>query len=216
MNVSRPRTVVLICVASCAILAALLVSIPGTRYRLLRAAGRALIANDAKRPVDVIVIAVDDYGGGVLEAADLVKEGIATRVAVFEDRPDATDREFMRRGVAYHDAAALAVQQLNALGITSVTMIRRSVSGTNEEAGLLPKWCIENGYRSVLLVTSPDHSYRVRRILQRTMHGSGIDITVRYSRYSKFDPDGWWHTRVGVRTEVVEAEKLILELVTHP
>jgi hypothetical protein len=68
----------------------------------------------------------------------------------------------------------------------------------------------------MLMVTSADHSYRVRRILERAMRGSGIDITVRSSRYSKFDPDGWWHSRVGVRTELVEAEKLLLDLVTHP
>lgn len=216
MKLSRPRTTILICVVGCVFLAGLLLSLPAVRHKLLRAAGWALVANDPKRPVDVIVVAVDDYGGGVLEAADLVKEGVATRVAVFEDPPDTIDREFMRRGVPHHDAAALSVQQLNALGITSVTVIRRNVSGTNEEAGLLPKWCIENGYHSVLLVTSPDHSYRVRRILQRTMRGSGIDITVRASHYSKFDPDGWWHTRVGVRTELVESEKLLLELVTHP
>jgi uncharacterized SAM-binding protein YcdF (DUF218 family) len=213
---SRPRTIILICVVSCAILAALLLSLPGARHKLLRAAGWALVANDEKHPVDVIVIGVDDYGAGVLEAADLVKEGVATRVAVFEDPPDATDREFMRRGVPHHDAAALSVQQLNALGIASVTVIRRRVSGSNEEAALLPKWCIEQGYHSVLMVTSPDHSYRVRRILQRSMRGSGIDVTVRSSRYSKFDPNGWWLSRVGVRTELVESEKLLLDLVTHP
>ncbi|MGH3427782.1 MAG: hypothetical protein ACRD3Q_19815 [Terriglobales bacterium] len=216
MKLSRPRTIVLICVASCAILAVLLMSLPGIRHKLLRAAGWALIANDEKGPVDVIVIGVDDYGGGVLEAADLVKEGIATRVAVFEDHPDTTDREFMRRDVPHYDAAALSVRQLNALGITSVAVIHSSVSGTNAEAALLPKWCVENGYHSVLMVTSPDHSYRVRRVLRRAMEGSGIDIRVRASRYSKFDPDRWWYSRVGVRTEVVESEKLLLDLVTHP
>jgi uncharacterized SAM-binding protein YcdF (DUF218 family) len=216
MKLRRPRTIILICAVSCAILAALALSLPGVRHKLLRAAGWALVANDAKRPVDVIVVGVDDYGAGALEAADLVKEGVATRVAVFEDAPDSTDREFMKRGVPHYDAAALAVQQLNALGITSVTVIPRTASGTNEEATLLPKWCSENGYHSMLMVTSADHSYRVRRILQRAMRGSGIDITVRSSRYSKFDPDGWWHSRMGVRTELVEAEKLLLDLVTHP
>lgn len=216
MKLSRPRTIILIGLASCAIVAALVLSVSSVRDKLLRAAGWALVANDEKRRVDVIVVGVDDYGAGVLEAADLVKEGLANRVALFEDAPDSTDREFMNRGVPHYDAAALSVQQLNALGITSVTVIRRRVSGTNEEVALLPKWCIENGYRTVLMITSPDHSYRVRRILQRAMRGSGIDISVRSSRYSKFDPDAWWHTRVGVRTELVESEKLLLDLVTHP
>jgi hypothetical protein len=60
--------------------------------------------------VDTIVVAVDADGAGILEAADLVHQGIASRVAVFADPPDATDREFLRRGVRYHDEAAFSVE----------------------------------------------------------------------------------------------------------
>ena len=212
MNLGRPRTIILLC----AVIGALVLSLPGVRHTLLQAAGRALVANDAKRPVDVIVIAVDNYSAGVLEAVDLVHEGVSTRVAVFEDPVSFTDREFAKRGVPYYDAAALSVQQLHALGIGSVEVIPRSVAGSRDEAALLPNWCVEKGYHSFMLVTSADHSRRVRRMLQRTMRGSGIDAAVRASRYSGFDPDDWWHSRRGIRTELVESEKLLLELVTHP
>jgi hypothetical protein len=212
MNLCRPRTIILIF----AVIGALVLSMPGVRHTLLQAAGWALVANDAKRRVDVIVIAVDNYGAGVLEAVDLVHEGVSTRVAVFEDPVSFTDREFAKRGVPYYDAAALSVQQLHALGIRSVEVIPRNVAGSRDEAALLPHWCLEKGYRSLMLVTSADHSRRVRRMLQRTMGGSGIDAVVRASRYSGFAPDGWWYSRGGIRTEVVESEKLVLELVTHP
>src|SRR5215475_688569 len=33
-------------------------------------------------------------------------------------------------------------------------------------------------------------------------------VTVHPSRYSSFDPDGWWETRSGIRTEIVELQKL--------
>src|SRR6516162_4245148 len=134
MKLGRPRTVVLIC----AVVSALVLSLPGVRHTLLRAAGWALVANDARRPVDVIVVAVDNYQAGVLEAVDLVHEGVSTQVAVFEDPASFTDREFAKRGVPYYDAAALAVQQLHALGISSVEVIPRGVAGTRDEAGLLP------------------------------------------------------------------------------
>jgi hypothetical protein len=191
-------------------------SYPGARHSLLRFAGWALVANDRLKQVDVIVIAVDDYGAGVLEAVDLVKEGVSTRVAVFEDPPGLTDREFAKRGVPYHDAAALSLRQLNALGVTSVEVIRRNVAGTRDEGTLLPLWCLERGYRKVLVVTSADHSRRARRVLRRAMRGSGIDVVVRASRYSDFDPDNWWNSRVGMRTEVVESEKLLLDWLAHP
>jgi hypothetical protein len=46
--------------------------------------------------VDTIVVAVDADGAGILEA--------------LADPPDATDREFLRRGVRYHDEAAFSVE----------------------------------------------------------------------------------------------------------
>jgi hypothetical protein len=81
---------------------------------------------------DVIVIAVDADGAGVLEAADLVHSGIATRVAVFADPPDPIDREFIRRGIPYKDAAARSARQLQLLGVTAIEQIPR-VSGTEAE-----------------------------------------------------------------------------------
>jgi hypothetical protein len=41
-------------------------------------------------------------------------------------------------------------------------------------------------------------------------------VTVQPARYSSFDPDRWWETRVGIRTEIVELQKLLLEAVLHP
>jgi uncharacterized SAM-binding protein YcdF (DUF218 family) len=217
MKLGPPRRVISIgLLVACAALAVSIVSLPGVRYKLLRAAGQALVANDEKQRVDVIVIAIDADGGGVLEAADLVNEAVSTRVAVFEDPPDPVDRELIRRGAPYYDAAGLSLRQLNTLGVTSVAVIRRSISGTTDEAALLPRWCSDNGYHSVLVITSPDHARRARRTLQRAMRGSGVTLLVRASRYSEFDPDGWWQTRVGVRTELVELEKLLLDVLIHP
>jgi len=39
---------------------------------------------------------------------------------------------------------------------------------------------------------------------------------VQPERYSIFDPDRWWETRDGVRSEIVELQKLVLEVVLHP
>jgi hypothetical protein len=41
-------------------------------------------------------------------------------------------------------------------------------------------------------------------------------VTVQPARYSDFDPDGWWETRGGARTEIVELQKLLLDVVLHP
>ena len=36
------------------------------------------------------------------------------------------------------------------------------------------------------------------------------------ARYSSFDPDRWWETRGGVRIEIIELQKLVLDVVLHP
>ena len=115
------------------------------RVPILRAAGWALVVNEPAGPADIIVVAVDAGGAGVLEAADLVHSGIATRVAVFADPPDAVDREFIRRGIPYEDAAARSVRQLRSLGVAAIEQIPR-VAGTEAEGQVLPEWCDQHQF----------------------------------------------------------------------
>jgi hypothetical protein len=39
---------------------------------------------------------------------------------------------------------------------------------------------------------------------------------VRYTRWSPFDPDSWWQTRDGQRTQITESEKLLVDILRHP
>ena len=198
------------------VLLALLLALPATREALLRVAGRALVAQDPLAPADVIVVAVDADGEGVLAAADLVHAGLATRVALFPDPPDRTDREFLRRGLPYSNRATIATMQLRALGVTSVELIPASVNGTTAEGEVLRQWCTAQGVRHIIFVSTADHSRRTRRMLARSLRGSGTAASVRYSAYSEFDPENWWRTRRGVRIEIVEAQKLLVDAVMHP
>ena len=52
--------------------------------------------------------------------------------------------------------------------------------------------------------------------MQRSMRGSSAQVLVRASRFSTFDPDSWWRTRTGIRTQIVEMEKLLLDFAAHP
>jgi len=191
-------------------------AIPDVRRALLRGAGWTLVRSDPEEPADIIVIAVDANGAGVLEAADLVRRGRAKRVALFATRPSTVELEFARRGGPNLNAVAVSRQQLRALGVAAIEEIPRTVAGTDDEAEALPGWCDQNGFRTLIFVSSRDHSHRVRRMLGRTMAGHRTRVLVRYSAYSEFDPDAWWLTRGGVRTEVVELEKLLFDFLRHP
>jgi len=190
-----------------------IIAIRSIREPVLRAAGWALVVNEPVASADIIVLSLDSDGAGALEAADLVQSGISKRVAVFMDPPSGGDFEFIRRGLPYEDAAARQIRQLRSLGVTDVVQISR-IDGAEGE--VLPPWCDEHQFRSLMFVATKDHSRRWRRVLDRIMEGHPTRVTVQPTRYSSFDPDRWWKTRGGVRTEIVELQKLFLDVVLHP
>ena len=193
-----------------------IVAIRPLREPVLRAAGWALVVNEPVASADFIVVTLDSDGAGALEAADLVQSGISKRVAVFSDPPDEIDREFIRRGLPYEDAAARQIDQLKWLGVTDVVQIPRADAETEGVAEVLPAWCDQHRFRSIVFVANREYSRWLQRVLDRVMKGHSTRITVQPSRYSGFDPDQWWKTRTGVRIAIVELQRLVLEVLLHP
>jgi len=195
------------------------VSVRPFRDQILRSAGWALVLHDQPiKSADIIVVSMEAGGNGVLEASDLVKSGLATRVAVFSFTvpPYPADRELIRRGIPYDDRGAFEARQLSMLGIKTIEQIPLTAVGSESETGVLPGWCDEHGYRAIVVVTSPDHSRRIARLLQRSMKGHSTKLIVRAGHHALFDPDHWWESHDGVRTEVEEFEKLLFDVARHP
>jgi len=192
-----------------------IVAVRSLREPVLRAAGWALVVNEPVASADIIVVSLDSGGAGALEAADLVQRGISKRVAVFMDPPSEENHEFIRRGLPNEDKGALQIRQLRSLGVTDVVRIS-TIDGTESEVQELLPWCDEHQLRSIVFVATKDHSRRLRRVLDRVMKGHPTRVTVQPARYTNFDPDRWWETRGGVRTEIVELQKLLLDVVLHP
>ncbi len=203
-------------IAALVFVAFAIVAIRPLREPVLRAAGWALVAkNEVVAPADVIVLTVDSGSAGALEAADLMQSGVSKRVAVFDEPPTIAQAEFVRRGLPYEDEGARQIRQLTTLGVTDVVHISK-VNGTGDEGQVLPRWSDEQHLRSMVVVATKDHSRRLRRVLDRAMKGHATKVTVQAARYSNFDPDRWWESRGGVRTEIVELQKLLLDVVLHP
>jgi predicted protein tyrosine phosphatase len=206
--ISRLRNVV-VAVALLAVVATL-------REPLLRSAGRALVVNEELASSDVVVVPEWSHAAGALEAADLVHNGLASRVVVLLDAPDAAETELVRRGLQSPTQASWLVSLLNQLNVQQVESITDSGNGTEAESRALPEFCERHQWRSIIVVSLPDHARRLRRLLRRSMRGRPIRVIVRASRYSSFDPDSWWRTRSGIRTQLQESEKLLLDLALHP
>jgi hypothetical protein len=194
------------------------VGIPSIRRAILREAGWALVANDPIEPADIIVVSRDADGAGALEAADLLHSGVATRVAIFTNSSDPVGHEFIRRGIPYEDETARSVRQLRSLGVKTIDQITGSVGGTEDEGPVLADWCNRQGIRSVVVVSTVGHSRRLRRVLHRSLRGHQTRVMVHTvsARFPDFDPERWWGVRGGVRVEIEELEKLLLDVVRHP
>ena len=185
--------------------------IPTTRGWLLRSAGRMLVTEDPLANADVVVLSVDSGAAEVLEAAELLKTGIAPRVAVVAGPQDTVALEFARRGLPYADRTQVAVDTLHNLGVAEVSVVDPRVDGSNQEAEILPGWCKARGYAHVILIVPPDHSRRIRRLLQRKDAGNAAGMLIRFSRYSTFHADSWWRTRDGIRIELIGLQKLLAD-----
>jgi hypothetical protein len=190
--------------------------VPSVRHTVLRTIGWALVLEEPVTRADAIVVSLDSGGAGALEAADLVQSGIATKVGIFADPPSGEDHEFVRRGLPYENAGTRQIQQLKALGVKDVFEIPRTYAGTEGMGELLQAWCDRHRFQSIVFVAARDHSRRLRRVLDREMKGHPVHVMVRPARYSSFDPDRWWQHRAGIRTQIVELQKLALEIVLHP
>lgn len=203
--------VVLVALAVMAVLA-----FPFTWKPILRGAAQMLVIDGHVEPTDIIVVALDSSGALVLEAADLVQSGIAPQVAVFTDPPDEAVREFIRRGLPYEDRSAEQIRQLKLLGVTDVLQIPVINDELEGEIEVLPAWCDQHQFRSIVFVAGRSDSRRTRRMLDRAMKGHPTRVIVEPTRYSSFDLDRWWKTRGGIRNGIVQMQKLVVDIILHP
>ena len=120
--------------------------------------------------------------------------------------------EFIRRALPYEDEGAKQVRQLRSLGVTEVVQISKSLE-PKVRLGSLCHGVTSINSDPLCLWPVKDHS---RRVLDRAMKSNSIRVTVQPARYSSFDPDRWWETRDGVRTEIIALQKLLLDVVLHP
>jgi uncharacterized SAM-binding protein YcdF (DUF218 family) len=213
LKAARRWAAILLAVAMLA--AVVTASVPALRHSVLRAAGRALVAQDPPAKADIIVVSTDAMGAGFIEAADLVKAGFATRVGIFDRPPTRIQRELARRGAEPLNLKDFSIRTLHSLGVTEIEVIP-PVVGTVDEGKVLQQWCVANSIHSILFVSVPDHSRRTRRVLDRALGRHGVTVMVRAARFSGFDPDSWWYSRSGQRVQLVESEKLLLDFLAHP
>jgi hypothetical protein len=161
------------------------------RNPLLRMAASFWIVDEGPVASDAIVILGDDnYNGDrATRAAELLKAGWAPRIVA------------SGRGLrSYASVAELEEHDLTDRGVpvTAIVRFAHRAEDTREEAAAISQLISARGWKRIILVTSNYHTRRARYICERTF-SPGTVLRVVAARDSDFDPDNWWHTRLGIK-----------------
>jgi uncharacterized SAM-binding protein YcdF (DUF218 family) len=166
---------------------------------LLGALGSFLVKAEAPSKADIIlVLAGDTRGYRILKAAELVKEGYASKVVV--SGPD---------GEYGHYECDLAIPFAVKAGYPESYFIHleNTARSTRDEARVSVAELRRLGAHRVLLVTSDYHTRRAGRMYRDEAPDLDIHVVAAPDKY--FTADGWWHNREGRKTFFFEWTKTL-------
>ncbi len=163
---------------------------------VLRAVAHALVVEDALADSDALVVVAGDAPFREQAVADLFKQGWAPRVIVSRPVNPASVAALVELGVRPLDVQGESHAALLRFGIpaAAIVTLERTAQITEVELGLVRQEARARGWRRLILVSSPDHTRRVKTIWYRR-GGDGIQAIVRASPYGRFPRDGWWRER---------------------
>lgn len=178
---------------------------------LLAIAGRFLVAEQAPRKADAIVVLSGSVPDRILEAVDLYDGGFAPMIVLCREPENAGFRALRERGATLPRIYQLNLSVASQLGVpeTAIVVLERAAGSTFSEARVVLQYLAERGARSILLVTSKYHTRRAGMIY-RHLAGGSIDVVTRPARSDGFDPDLWWRNRMSIRRVLIEYQKLML------
>jgi uncharacterized SAM-binding protein YcdF (DUF218 family) len=150
---------------------------------ILGGLARFLVVQDKLEPADVIlVLAGDGNGERVEEGVNLYKQGFAKKM-------------LMSGGpIAWHlTSAEWMKKQAVALGVPAKNILLQGASkSTLEDLVYSLPIIMKHSFRSVILVTSPYHTRRAKRVFRKASAGSGIRVYAYPVQDSEWKLDGWW------------------------
>ncbi len=152
----------------------------------LTKAAEMLIKKDELKPADVIVVLAGEPEERVIYGVTLFKEDWARK-----------DRIIMAGGplVWKYTMAALMKEQAESLGIPGKKILLEDKSRSTEEDALYTKEILKkNGFKSIILVTSPYHSRRAALIFKSIL-GDEFKIINAPVAENWFNTNDWWKRR---------------------
>ena len=158
-------------------------------------AGKYLVYSDPLEPVDVIAALSGNDESRVKEAAALYHRGIAYNIML-----TSTKLTFGEYELPY---TMLQADMLREMGIPDggIYIAEFVAKNTGQEASGIINRMYDLGFRSVVIVTDPWHTRRVKTIFTDSFSNTGFKVLVHAvpdSGYNKYfwwlSADGWKHT----------------------
>ena len=173
----------------------------------LRLMGRALVVEDPLTRADAIVVVAGGTPDREEVAARLYREGLAPEVVLSNQFTPDRVRNLIALGARHLDYQGEARVALEQHGVPSqvIVALPTPVKTTEAELRIVGEAGGARGWRRVILVTSPQHSRRVKLVWSREAP-AGIEGLVRVVAEDKFLDGDWWRKRR--QTEAVLHEYL--------
>lgn len=176
--------------------------------------GRFMAVEDPLQPADVIFVLAGTRIERALEAADLYRDGWASRIVMTHQRPEPAARLLEERGVTIPADEDIARDALVRSGIPAdrIELPPRLHDNTAQEAQTLRELMQRRRWQRVIVVTSKFHLRRAGFALRRELAGTGVEVLMRGSRYDASRPERWWASRADIRWMMSEGPKLVAYL----
>src|SRR2546426_1066615 len=157
------------------------------------ALGAALVVTDALQPSDAIFVLDGGTPVRELEAASLYRLGYAPRVVVARGR-DAISVARQVSGEPSRQERAVRVLRHVGVPEAAVVTLSQEVDNTVQELAADFAFATKQGLRRVILVTSANHTRRVR-VIWNSRYERRIPALVYPTSWEAYDARRWWASR---------------------
>ncbi len=180
-------------VVAALVLVALAVVAHGPALRLI---GRALVVEDPIAKADAIVVVAGGTPSREDAAAALFREGLAPDVVLSNPLTPDRVRQLITMGARrldYQGESRLVLEQ-RGVPAQAIVALPQPVKTTEAELKVVGELARSRGWRRVILVTSPQHSRRVKLVWSRQAPAD-IQSIVRIAQDDDSLDGDWWRQR---------------------
>jgi uncharacterized SAM-binding protein YcdF (DUF218 family) len=156
-----------------------------------RGAGRWLVRQDPLRAADVIVVLSGSLPARAEEAASIFRMGYAPEVWVTTPENPASELAEMKIRYLGEETYNREVLIYDGVPEAAVRILPETIVDTQQEIEEVAQGMRREGKSRVIIVTSPQHTRRVRTLWHK-LAGRELATIVRAAPEDTFNPDHWW------------------------